>query len=103
MKKLNNTLKNPRLLELVRKKFCEVCMHPPLNDAHHLRTRGAGGDDSPENLMALCRKCHTEWHMIGIKSFVLKQNLQNIIDISEIYPKRKTPLFKDPEILNSNQ
>ena len=28
-------------------------------DVHHLRTRGSGGDDVPENMITLCRKHHT--------------------------------------------
>ncbi|MFA4971915.1 MAG: HNH endonuclease [bacterium] len=29
---------------------------------HHIRTREAGGPDSPENLITLCRDCHTRLH-----------------------------------------
>ena len=36
---------------------------------HHIRTRGAGGDDRPENLLALCTDCHTEIHQMGTFTF----------------------------------
>ncbi len=38
---------------------CERCgsRHPPL-DRDHVKKRSAGGEDSPENLVMLCRGCH---------------------------------------------
>lgn len=36
---------------------------------HHWRTRGAGGDDNPLNLAALCTTHHTEVHTVGVKEF----------------------------------
>lgn len=40
---------------------CEVCQAQAV-DIHHIDSRGMGGSkhaDIIENLMALCRKCHT--------------------------------------------
>lgn len=34
---------------------------------HHIKTRGSGGDDTPENLIELCRMCHTFAHNGHIK------------------------------------
>ncbi len=53
-------------LELTRQLDCVLCYHPPPNDPHHLRSRGAGGTDEIENLVPLCRKCHTAIHTTGI-------------------------------------
>jgi 5-methylcytosine-specific restriction endonuclease McrA len=42
---------------------CEVCQ-AQAQDIHHIECRGMGGSkiaDTIENLMALCRKCHTEY------------------------------------------
>lgn len=42
---------------------CEVCEAPAV-DIHHIKARGMGGRDSAdtiENLMAVCRQCHTEY------------------------------------------
>ena len=42
---------------------CEVCQGQAV-DIHHIESRGMGGSkiaDTIENLMALCRKCHTEY------------------------------------------
>ena len=40
---------------------CEVCQAKAV-DIHHIEARGMGGSkhaDTIENLMALCRQCHT--------------------------------------------
>jgi 5-methylcytosine-specific restriction endonuclease McrA len=42
---------------------CEVCGSQAI-DIHHIESRGMGGSkiaDTIENLMALCRNCHTEY------------------------------------------
>lgn len=42
--------------------LCEVC-GAVATDIHHIQRRGMGGSktaDRPENLMALCRKCHED-------------------------------------------
>lgn len=33
---------------------------PRISDPHHLTSRGAGGQDTPENLVSLCREHHNE-------------------------------------------
>jgi 5-methylcytosine-specific restriction endonuclease McrA len=64
---------------------CELCKYKPATDIHHIKSRGMGGTkkhDTIENLMALCRNCHTEYghkkqhyelleitHAINIKRF----------------------------------
>lgn len=39
--------------------FGEVC-------AHHIKTKGSGGDDVPYNLIPLCMKHHEEIHKTSI-------------------------------------
>jgi hypothetical protein len=58
------------LLETVRDLPCLCCGESPC-DAHHVTTRGAGGQDTPENLMPLCREHHTLWHAKGPKYMIL--------------------------------
>jgi hypothetical protein len=36
---------------------------------HHVRHRGGGGSDHPDNLMPLCARHHTEIHKIGLSAF----------------------------------
>lgn len=53
------------LLETVRKLPCMCCgkQAPAFAiEAHHITTRGAGGDDVADNLMPLCGEHHREWH-----------------------------------------
>lgn len=53
--------------ELCRSLPCFACGAPPPSDPHHLRSRGAGGDDS--ECVNLCRECHTEFHTVGRAAF----------------------------------
>ena len=55
---------------------CEIC-HQKAVDIHHIECRGMGGTkqtETIENLMALCRTCHTEFGDIS----ELKQKLIEI-------------------------
>lgn len=50
--------------QIIEDVFCENC-GKPAGDIHHLENRGMGGSKSKdliENLMALCRECHSECH-----------------------------------------
>ena len=45
---------------------CEVCYRwTSFNefDLHHKRSRGAGGSDTKENVIGVCRECHNKIHM----------------------------------------
>jgi len=55
--------------------WCEVCGSPWIH-VHHIRSRGAGGDDEAENLMSLCPEHHTEYHTIGGRAFGQKYGLE---------------------------
>ena len=49
--------------------FCEVVgCNEPSGPPHHIRTRGAGGSDEVENLIALDRLHHIEAHN-GVQTF----------------------------------
>jgi hypothetical protein len=44
------------------------CTRPPaMCDAHHLRARKEGGDNSNDNLVLLCRRHHVLWHLGKIR------------------------------------
>lgn len=60
------TLRDPKLLAMVRRFPCLVCGQSPV-DAHHVTTKGAGGADIPTNVMPLCRTHHQEIHSLGPK------------------------------------
>jgi 5-methylcytosine-specific restriction endonuclease McrA len=40
-------------------------------DPHHIVTRGAGGDDVPENIITLCRRHHNDAHAGKISKYEL--------------------------------
>ena len=62
---------DPALLQRVREQFCLVCGDTPC-DPDHVKTRGAGGGDTIDNVMPLCRRHHTERGTLGIASMVNK-------------------------------
>jgi hypothetical protein len=43
---------------------CLVCHKLP-SDPHHVTTVKAGGGDTLNNVMSLCRQHHSEWHQSG--------------------------------------
>lgn len=66
-----------------------VCNKPGVSDVHHVRTRGAGGLDIPENLMSLCRVHHVEVHKIGVLTFyrrykVFIDGIRSIYDLPKL-------------------
>lgn len=56
---------------------CTACKIDGELDIHHIKSRGAGGTENPNNLMPLCRRCHQEYHRIGRNGFVSKHNLND--------------------------
>lgn len=63
--------KNKRIVnkKLLKEKtgICQVCGKKAQTDMHHIKTKGSGGDDTKENLIELCRKCHRLAHDGKIK------------------------------------
>lgn len=62
---------NKELIDEIRLMGCIVnnnqCLRSCI-DVHHITTIGAGGGDTIENLVPLCRKCHQAIHYSGSKS-----------------------------------
>jgi len=64
---------------------CEICGKRAV-DIHHIEARGMGGSksaDEIENLMALCRICHTEYGDIKDLKDMLKQIHKKHLDNRE--------------------
>jgi hypothetical protein len=64
---------------------CEICAKRAV-DIHHIEARGMGGSksaDEIENLMALCRTCHTEYGDVTEFKDMLKQIHQKHLDNRE--------------------
>lgn len=68
-------------IESVRTKYCEYrdpetgirCNNPVFGQPHHIKSRGAGGDDIRENLISLCGECHQKAHSGNISRQTLVQ------------------------------
>jgi 5-methylcytosine-specific restriction endonuclease McrA len=52
---------------------CIVCGQSP-SDIDHIKTRGSGGGDNPNNLLTVCRVHHSERHSLGLRRFVEKHS-----------------------------
>lgn len=63
-------VQNRTLLDDVKSQRC-IVLNQCIGriDPHHITTVGAGGGDTPDNIMPLCRKHHTEWDL-GIGKFL---------------------------------
>jgi len=64
-------ISNPALLQEVREMPCVVCARFGC-DPHHVKSRASIGHDVPQNLMSLCRECHTLMHKIGLTQMAEK-------------------------------
>ena len=72
-------IKNKKTIEKARKKYCEYCGRAGRIEVHHIKTRGSGGDDVPENLISLCCECHVKAHSGQIP----KEKLKYIVERRE--------------------
>jgi hypothetical protein len=45
--------------------ICEICHSQESQPPHHIKTRGAGGEDTEENLLSLCSQHHAMIHAMG--------------------------------------
>lgn len=64
----------PKIKRIVDKKLlkdkkgiCEICGKKGRTEKHHKKTKGSGGNDTKENLIEVCRICHTKIHAGEIK------------------------------------
>lgn len=64
----------PKVKRVVNKKLlrdkkgmCEICGRKGQTEKHHIKTKGSGGNDTKENLIEVCRICHTRIHTGKIK------------------------------------
>lgn len=62
----NKRIVNKKLLK-DKKGICGICHKTTKTDKHHIKSKGSGGDDTKENLIELCRKCHRLVHDGKIK------------------------------------
>ena len=73
----NKRIDDPKAIKRVReqsKGFSEYCgtFSPPLH-IHHIKSKGSGGNDTPDNLISLCFICHHMAHNVEIAKDRLKE------------------------------
>lgn len=49
---------------------CQACGKANSSNPAHIKSRGAGGDDTDNNLLALCFNCHRAQHDYGWSYFL---------------------------------
>lgn len=76
-------VEDPDTIKAMRKDYCELCGKPAYKEPHHIKSRGAGGGDIPENLIQLCSEHHFAAHMGNIP----REDLVKIVAARE----NKTP------------
>ena len=57
---------NKKLLK-DKKGVCQICGKKGSTEKHHKKSKGSGGNDTEENLIEVCRICHTKIHTGEIK------------------------------------
>lgn len=67
-------IKNRKLLDSFHDKACVINNYGCSGQVsgHHIQSKGAGGPDVAENILALCHWHHVEIHKIGSSKFIEK-------------------------------
>ena len=79
-----NRIEDPTVLRWVTQERDGVCMYGLFKrdgcsnglDAHHIKTKGSGGDDTKENLITLCRRHHHQAQVRMIRAGELRRILK---------------------------
>ena len=98
---------NPELLAKVRSLGCVVCSDERkpqtyITHAHHIKSRGASGDDTELNLLPLCALHHRLIHSQGLTTFSRKHRviwdllLQMGWELNEVSGKWFGPSSSEP-------
>jgi 5-methylcytosine-specific restriction endonuclease McrA len=66
-----------KAIQQARRSFCQVCGRWGDVHVHHIKSKGSGGGDIPENLISLCYKCHTKAHIGKLSKEFLKERVTN--------------------------
>jgi hypothetical protein len=82
------------VINSIRKPYCELCGSPAHGWPHHIKTRGAGGKDVPENLIQLCALCHDKAQQYKIPRRTLIEIVarREGVSVEEIYRKNNWSL-----------
>ncbi|MGB9859855.1 MAG: HNH endonuclease signature motif containing protein, partial [Moorellaceae bacterium] len=59
---ITRRVENSKTIQAMTKPYCELCGQQAYGEPHHIKTRGSGGGDIPENLIQLCWEHHVAVH-----------------------------------------
>jgi len=76
--------KSRNAIRAARKDRCQVCGSTWELQVHHIKSRGSGGGDVPENLICLCVECHTKAHAGRIPKWYLRSIAEKEIQGEEL-------------------
>ena len=76
-------LRDPKAIKTARAIHCLVCGSPWNLAVHHIKSKGSGGGDVPDNLITICGNCHGMAHSGEISKDRLRSVLANYRRILE--------------------
>lgn len=53
--------------------LCPLCHQWGCRDNHHIKSKGSGGGDEPENIIKVCHECHMKIHAGNISKEQVKE------------------------------
>lgn len=59
---ISSRVEDSKTIQAMKKPYCELCGQQAYGEPHHIKTRGSGGGDIPENLIQLCWEHHVAVH-----------------------------------------
>lgn len=72
----NKRIVNIKLIKKIKEiGYCELCGSSFNLQTHHIKSKGSGGDDVPDNLICLCAACHRMVH----DGNILRETLRTIV------------------------
>lgn len=78
-----------------------VCRHILTLDIHHLEYVSQGGQDTPDNLVALCPNCHSLHHHGTIPTESLRAWKMTLLTLNEAFDKRSIDILLALSLLQS--
>lgn len=72
-------IEDPAAIKAARRIRCELCGDTWGCQVHHIIPRGrhGHGDDTPENLITLCCRCHTDAHSGKLTKKMIRERRKN--------------------------
>ena len=62
-----------KAIDFARLPYCEHCLRWTQTQSHHVKSKGSGGNDEPDNLVSLCVPCHAKAHNGQISREALRE------------------------------